>query len=69
MASRVPSVIDLIRRTLQRIEASPESRRNPAAVETLKKAVVLTMAEREVRSSSVEDVPAAVPAQGEDKAA
>jgi hypothetical protein len=67
MASRVPSVIELIRRTLQRIEASPESRRDPAAVETLKKAVVLTMAEREVRSSSVDDASEALPP--EDKAA
>jgi hypothetical protein len=67
MASRVPNLIDLIRRTLQRIEASPESHRNPAAVENLKKAVVLTMAEREVRSSSVEDATAALPE--EDQAA
>ena len=57
MASRVPNLVDLIRRTLQRIEASPESHEAPAAVDHLKKAVVLTMAEREVRSSSVAALP------------
>jgi len=52
---KLPKLIDLLRSTLERVEQSEESEDKQAAVSKLRRSVVLTIAERELRQSADEE--------------
>ena len=49
---KLPKLIDLLRSTLERVEQSEDSADKQAAVSKLRRSVVLTIAERELRESA-----------------
>ena len=54
---KLPKLIDLLRSTLERVEQSEESADKQEAVTKLRRSVVLTIAERELREcADVENV-------------
>jgi hypothetical protein len=57
MGTRVPKLIDIVRKTLQRIEESADPQREQTAVQELKSSVVLSIAEHEIRAASVQEGP------------
>lgn len=57
MRYRVPKLLDIVRKTLQRIEESADPQREQTAVQELKSSVVLSIAEHEIRAASVHGTP------------
>lgn len=48
---KIPRLIDLMRSTLERVERAEQSEEQRSAVRGLRRSVVLTIAEREVRKA------------------
>jgi hypothetical protein len=52
MVQSSPSLIELLRSTLEQLESSPELQKNDAAMRELKSSILRTLAELEVRKSA-----------------